>query len=421
MQNETDKAEPTPSNTRKKTSRGAGEGTYYRDGDDHCWRLRVGPRGDQKTIGFARAKTAGELKKLVRAEQGRIATEGEAKKVVDKTTVEYALTTWLEKRVDGKREATTCDIYRLHVERYIVPAIGKRRAKEVNADALNDLIVFYQEQGKSVNTILGGLRVACNGLGVSMKAMRKEGLEVPRAPEGRDRVLSEDEAAEFLEELCAEKVVVTRKGERITRHVYRDRHLLTFLLNTGLRVNEALGIVTMLVNLREGHVDVREQLKRPHGKARSEGAKWTLGETKSHATRIVPLNEDAIAAVRAQIAMVEADKERVETYQDHGLLFATSTGQAHSERNVLRTIKAVQDAMNARRAERGEPAVEPFHIHDLRRSFGTHLARVEDKLQNVSAILGHADMATTMRYYVHAQQQDMKAAAAKVSFGRKAS
>ncbi|GEM_PF-5821500 len=419
----------TQTKTRKTTSRGAGEGTYYKDGDDFCWRLRVGPRGDQKTIGFARASTAAELKIKVRAEKARIEREGETKKVVDKSSVEHTLDVWFKTKIVPRRDQHTASTYRAQII-HIKEAIGTKKAASVGVEEAQALMRHYEAKGLGAWSALKGLQVLCSGLRLSKKQLVEDGLVVPKTPEGRDRVLSEEEFRDFLAELYREKAIVTRKCESRTVAVYRERHLLALCLNTGLRISEALGIVTMTVSLKTGILEVLHQLKWTLDGATGKSIKdpltgrcaWHLDETKGDATRKVPLNDEATEIVRSQIAMVEDEKAALgKAYSDNGLLFPTGNGTPMREEHALKILKRIQAVLNAKREAEGlEPSL-PYTIHDLRRTFGTYLAGAEDNIHIVSLILGHKDIETTRKYYTHAQENRLREAGAKITFGRKVS
>ena len=58
--------------------------------------------------------------------------------------------------------------------------------------------------------------------------------------------------------------------------------------------------------------------------------------------------------------------------------------------------------------------IEDFRFHDLRHTYATRLLRMTNNLKLVSEMLGHKDIATTMRY-AHIMMDDKRAAMAKFS------
>lgn len=389
-----------------------GDRQYY------CWKIRH--KGDEHVIKRAsfkdREDAIAEFVKKLR-EQGHLIPKGK------EITLAQHINQWLEDKVKPNKRKRTYRSYKQMARDHITPVIGSLKLSKVDSAAVQKVIATIQGQGLSNRTAQYAATILFASLGRRRSVMVREDVEMPKVNNARDRVMSLEEINEVLEELFTAEMPVAPNAKTIVP-AYRDRYLLGFLMNTGLRICEGTGAMVVRLNLRESDLYVDRQLQ--WDKDEKTGKRmWTLEEVKSDAgRRHVPLTDMAVQLVRAQLAMVAADKERAKNgYEDNGLLFPTESGKPQHERNVRRSLDRAIKAINDRRQERrdkGEMGVqdmEPVSLHDLRRTYLTHLADVEERLHILAAIAGHKNPSTTMKHYVWAQERKKKEAAAKVSFG----
>ena len=174
-------------------------------------------------------------------------------------------------------------------------------------------------------------------------------IELPKAPSGRTRYLTEGEIKKLLA-ACEQS---------------RNPHLtaiVTLALNTGMRKTEILGLTWERVEL---------------DKDLGFNARITLYETKNGEPRGVPLNTAAGAA----LIELEPDPDKRE-----GRVFKRKDG---SEWGQIRTgfEKAVERA-----------GLSDFRFHDLRHTAASHLAMRGRPLKEIQEILGHKSFSMTLRY-----------------------
>ncbi|HSL05557.1 MAG TPA: site-specific integrase [Nitrospiraceae bacterium] len=174
-------------------------------------------------------------------------------------------------------------------------------------------------------------------------------IELPKAPNGRTRYLTEGEITKLLA-ACAQS---------------RNPHLtaiVTLALNTGMRKGEILGLTWERVEL---------------DKDLGFNARITLYETKNGEPRGVPLNTAAGAALSA----LESD-----LHKRIGRVFKRRDGSAWGQiRTGFET--AVERA-----------GLSDFRFHDLRHTAASHLAMRGRPLKEVQEILGHKSFSMTLRY-----------------------
>lgn len=174
-------------------------------------------------------------------------------------------------------------------------------------------------------------------------------IELPKAPRGRTRYLTESEIAKLLN-ACRQS---------------RNQHLaciVTLAINTGMRKNE-------IMRLKWERVELDKDL--------GFNARITLYDTKNGEPRGVPLNTAAGAA----LAALEPDPaKRV------GSVFKRKNGEAWGQ---IRTAfeMAVERA-----------GLSDFRFHDLRHTAASHLAMRGRPLKEIQEVLGHKSFSMTLRY-----------------------
>jgi integrase len=159
---------------------------------------------------------------------------------------------------------------------------------------------------------------------------------------------------------------------------------LAFALGTGLRIAECLGVKHSDIEERSGQyfLNVRQQLL-------SESGKAVLRPLKTqNSKRIIPLTTLIMEVVNRQ-KIIQA---RLGAKGDLELLFTNTTGSPVDVNNLRRWI----------RRELPKLGLKPITPHDLRRGFVSVLVAANADIKTVSALLGHADISTTLNIYAQA-------------------
>jgi integrase len=164
------------------------------------------------------------------------------------------------------------------------------------------------------------------------------------------------------------------------------RALIATALFTGMRLSELLGLIWDDVNLVSGSVHVRAQLSRAHHDA---PARRVAPKTPS-ALRQIPL--------APQLAAVLCEHRSGSPHHAGGdWVFSTRHGTPLSQRNVQRS--ALTRAAHVAWLDRDG---SPLRFHDLRHTFASHLIiDLHLDVVQVSRILGHASVSTTLDVYAH--------------------
>lgn len=208
------------------------------------------------------------------------------------------------------------------------------------------------------------------------KTARPDGEEEAR-PAARLKHFTPEELARFIEAAKRE----------------RESLPLAFVGMTGLRIGEALALTWGDVQEDAGHVFV--QVSKTRSEIGSE-YKTTRPKTASSVRRVY-LSPDAVRIVEEMRDRVRLESGHVGRYRGRGLredapIFPAVDGR-HMRQDVARAV------MRRTCAAAGVPLLSP---HALRHSAGTYLISRGADPVTVAAMLGHAQVSTTLNIYAHA-------------------
>ena len=197
-------------------------------------------------------------------------------------------------------------------------------------------------------------------------------VSTPKLPKHLPRVPSVEEVNRVLNSLDGEGAV-EKDGQDAVAWPERDRVILELLYGCGIRNSELVGLDMGSVKSRDDAVLVR-------GKGKKE--------------RLVPLGDEAAAALRAYLPLREAK-----------LLAAGKGALVHEGPLVMNlrmrgdcrlTTRSVGRIVKAIALSRGLAA--DVHPHTLRHAFGTHMLEEGADLRAIQEMLGHERLSTTQRY-----------------------
>ncbi|MGB5439523.1 MAG: tyrosine recombinase XerC [Gammaproteobacteria bacterium] len=207
--------------------------------------------------------------------------------------------------------------------------------------------------GRSIQRRLSALRSFYNYLLREQAVSLNPGLDVsaPKAERHLPDTLSVDDIAHMLNVNTVDTLAL------------RDLAILELMYSSGLRLAE-------LVALDCAEVDLSECMVRVTGK----GSK----------TRVIPVGEKAVTAMRAWLKLRPMQLADGET--------AVFTGRNGSRLGA----RAIQKRVKQWARKQGVPG--DLHPHTLRHSFASHLLESSGDLRAVQELLGHADISTTQIY-----------------------
>ena len=380
--------------------RGNAEGsiTLYKgkDGkpDRWCGRLTL-PDGRRKAIyGATRADVAQRLTKALRDRDQGLRTVGD-----ERQTLAAFLAGWLESKKHSLRSPRTWDRYEELMRLHVVPVIGKvqlarlspQHIERVQARMLSEVDAHGQPaySPRTVGHVKTVLHTALED------ALRKgliqrnptELVDAPHVPHREMQTWTPEQVRTFL---------ATAEGDRLYT-------LYVLALSTALRQGELFGLRWADVDLERAEFTVTYARQR----SKLRGTRLDAEPKTANARRTLPLiNTAGLSAV--EVLRAHRKRQAAErlaagpAWQDNGLVFCNTIGGPLDPSNVDRH----NFAPIVKRA--GVPLIR---FHDLRHSAATNLLAAAVPVEVVSRMLGHSDIATTLRFYRHVRRDELHAAA----------
>ncbi len=157
----------------------------------------------------------------------------------------------------------------------------------------------------------------------------------------------------------------------------RDCAILELFYSSGLRLSELVNLDINALDFIEGTVTVTG---------------------KGNKTRIVPMGEHAVAAIKAWLKMRPDFAQKSSHLADHkDAVFLGQRGTRLTGRNIEYRLKewSIKQGINS-----------SVHPHLLRHSFATHVLQSSSDLRAVQEMLGHANISTT-QIYTHLDYQHL--------------
>lgn len=375
--------EDHPKQSAPKRRRGHGEGGIYQRADGR-WvgAVDLGWQDGKRKRKVVYGKTRAEVSQAVDRLKHQL-TQGLPIQTKETTLADW-LDAWLEDSVKTSVRPRTFDSYRSVAEHHLKPALGKLTLSKLSQQHIMAMMRSKRTAGsseRSISYMRTILRIALN------EAMRQDlvhrnvaALVKPPTVAGYEaRALSTEESLRFLDQV---------KDDRLAG-------LYGVALSLGLRQAEAFGLRWNDVNLEQGELTVRYQLRVMEGEP-------TWVEPKSRRSRrTLTLPRPLIEVLRRH--RTEQKRDRLSAgpkWKDYDLVFSTPLGTPLDGSNVRKQFTAHLEAA-------GLPAIR---FHDLRHSAASLLASRGVSQRVVMEILGHTQMSTTNNIYTHITTDSMKEA-----------
>lgn len=377
---------------RKKHRRDSGTGSIYKDGAGYRVAVLVGTCPDTGKPLYRKARAASHEEAV--ATLARMQSElrsGHLTKAQSATFAEY-FNNWLENKVKALRAPSTYRQYEWVVREHLIPVLGKKKLDQVNRTDIKALIASKTKQttkprakspaAPSERTLsrstLNAIRVVLHS--AYQDAIRDDlaaknpadYIELPKTRKAVPVFLTPDQAAALMRQARESDIP----------------ELLAFLLTTGCRIGEALGVRWQDIDLPNRRVTICGQLQRIGGKL------TRLDSTKTNQIRTLALSTSLTTSLQGL-----KSRQLVEGWNDpEGLAFLNSYGRRFDPKFVSKRIKALC-------REARVPEVSP---HKLRHTAATLALAETGDLHAVQKMLGHQQVALTANLYGHATAEILR-------------
>jgi integrase len=387
---------------KKAGKRANNEGTLYQRSDGR-WeaKILVGYNGEGKP---KRKSLFGKSQKEVEAKLTEFKQQLRSGMYIEPSKLIFGewLIKWLDVYVKPNVKAETYSDYVSLATKHILPLLGAITLQDLHGITIQE---FYNLKAKS-----GRMDGKAGGLSTRRLHMMHQLINGCLRKALKLRMLSFNPADEV--ELPSiqykEFETFTEEEVRIYLETLReDRLYALFLLEltTGLRRGELLGIPRDQFDPTKAKIDIIQTLKRKklEGEEKSELIFSTPKTKKSK--RVIPLLPEVVKEIKRFQAMQRQEKMFFgPRYQDSGLLFTSEVGTPIEPRNLNRKHASIIK----------KAGLKHVRVHDLRHTVASLLLDDGEAVTNVSELLGHAKMSTTLDIYGHSTPEGKVRAVARL-------
>lgn len=300
------------------------------------------------------------------------------------TVGEFLQSVWLPEAKDRVRPSTF-ESYRLHVDGYIIPRLGRTRLQALRPNMLNKLYRDLRHSGSRTDGPLSARTVELTHTVIrrALKDAELWGLVSRNVADAanRPRNARAPEMETWTAQQLAQFLDHVRESDGALYPLWR------LFATSGLRRGEALGARWQDLDLDAGRLAIRQT-------ALVIDSKVVFGEPKTdRGRRLVSLDRETIAALRAHRKR-QSEEQLISgvAYAGHGLIFADPSGRTlHPDR--------ISSAFRRHVRITGLPRLS---LHGLRHSHATLALQAGIHPKVVSERLGHSSVSLTLDTYSHA-------------------
>ncbi|MCL2482027.1 MAG: site-specific integrase [Propionibacteriaceae bacterium] len=358
--------------------RGNGEGSNPVQRKDGRWQILISYKdhdgiSSRMTVS---AKTARDVREKAKVILGRV---GQYQPPKDKkTTVGDFSQQWITTTMEASdRKATTKQTYasliRSHITKSTMNNVG---LDKLTPSRLEKWLVELRQSGLSSTSrrkVYNVLKLILNSA-VRDKVIAVNPLPMVEAPK-----LDTKESKAVTEEE-ANKILAALDGSRYKLPI-------ELILATGLRRGEALGLRWPDVDFQNDLLHIRQTLARVDKTLQTDVPKT---EKSDRVLKMTPRIRSILRS--AKIHQTEDKLHAGSVWQDTGFVFCTEHGTPIDPRNALRAVHRATE----------KAGISKVGLHSLRHGAATTALKHQVPIAEVSKMLGHSRVSTTLDIYAHA-------------------
>lgn len=200
--------------------------------------------------------------------------------------------------------------------------------------------------------------------------------------------------------------------------------LFKFLLGTGCRIGEAIGIRWEDLDFDNRMIDINHSLVYYSREFNGHPiCSFGVSSPKTEAgKRKIPMMDVVYEALlEERERQLESGFNETEVDGMKGFVFTNRFGNVHNPQAINRAIKRIYESYNAEELvmatrEHREPVLIPhFSCHHLRHTFCSRFCENETNLKVIQSIMGHANIETTMDIYAEVSRETQQGAMKNLS------
>jgi integrase len=296
---------------------------------------------------------------------------------------------WLQQRASSLNP-DTIQSYRRMLKQHAFPKLGNRRISGIDATDITNL--YSGAAAKLSASSIRLLHAILSSLftqAFKANLIKKNPLLIvdpPKAQRREMQTMDAEQAREFIQQAQQTNYAC----------------ILTFLLVSGCRPAEAVGVKWSDVNYEQGSVTIQRQLKM----RRKDD--WYFAPVKSKSgNRTIALPAEFLRQLKEHRRQQQEQRLRIgPLWQNHNLVFCDLWGNALSLQPVRENFKAIAGKV-------GLP--KTLRMYDTRHTSATLLMERGTNPKVVSERLGHANIGITLSVYSHVTQRLQAEASEKLA------
>lgn len=392
------------------------KGEHYRKTDGRYSYIYTDPLGKQHTIYAKSLVTLRQKEESLIKDQ----MDGLNVYVAGNADVNFLFDRYISTK--SELRSSTYSNYLYTWNHFIRDTFGKKKVKDVK---YSDVLFFYSDlinkQGLQINTLenINTVLRPSFQLAVRDDIIRKNPIdgayaEVKKRNGGsrkRKRALTVQQQRAFINYVAENPFF------------YKWYPFFTFLLGTGCRIGEAIGIRWDDVDLEKRLIDINHSLTYYQRADDSFKCEFRVSQPKTEAgIRTIPMMKQVYDVLKNEYERQEVEGFCVANVDGMtNFIFSNRFETPHNPAAVNRAIKRIVDAHNAEeevkaKKEKREPVIIPrFSCHIFRHTFASRFCENETNVKVIQEVMGHADVSTTMNIYAEVNQDVTRASLEKLS------
>lgn len=309
-------------------------------------------------------------------------------------TVENWVRIWQDENRNFVKESTFAT-YSVAIENHILPYYGDRKLKDISHEDNQEFILFLsrkkKKDGLGYLSIKAVKDIMALWLGILGKAERKGYVNL-------EKVRYQYPTPNAIQNVRKENYLTLQEEFEIMNCLKKQKSLkslgVALALATGMRIGEICALRWDCIDILRGLIHVNKTLQRIYTKENGIGkSKVIVTAPKSFKSdRYIPLPENYMAIIKKHQAAPDA-------------YLLTGKVDKFIEPRTLRAY------YNRLMENNGTNYVT---FHGLRHTFATRLVESGCDYKTISELLGHADINTTFRTYVHSNMEKKRQFVEKV-------